>query len=98
MWAARAKVNWKVAGRMAIAWVVTLPAAAVVGAVMWFIGNLFGGLVGSLVIFGILLASSGWMYLHSRKSAVDHSNVNDDWVDELAAAREPVAQLSKVGQ
>ncbi|MDO5068370.1 MAG: anion permease [Propionibacteriaceae bacterium] len=93
-----AKVNWRVAGRMAIAWVVTLPAAAVVGAVMWFIGNLFGGLLGSLVIFGILLASSGWMYLHSRKSAVNHSNVNDDWVDELAASREAGVALGEVGK
>ncbi|WP_185744312.1 inorganic phosphate transporter [Arachnia propionica] len=92
------KVNWRVAGRMAVAWVVTLPAAAVVGAVMWFIGNLFGGFVGPLVIFGILLAASGWMYLHSRKSAVDHRNVNDDWVDELAASREAGTPISEAGR
>ncbi len=82
-----ARINWRVAGRMAIAWVITLPCAAVIGALMWLIGHLFGGFVGPLVIFAILLAASGWMYLHSRKSMVDSSNVTDEWVDELAAER-----------
>src|SRR4051794_5467996 len=31
-----AQVRWRVAGRMASAWVITMPAAAIVGALMWY--------------------------------------------------------------
>src|SRR5690349_5307980 len=52
-----ARVRWRVAGRMVAAWLITLPSAAVVGALMWFIGDLIGGLGGALAIFLILLAA-----------------------------------------
>src|SRR4051812_22853159 len=42
-----AQVRWAVAGRMVTAWLITLPAAAVVGGVMWWIANLLGGLPGA---------------------------------------------------
>ncbi|MCO8271169.1 inorganic phosphate transporter [Actinoplanes sp. TRM 88003] len=83
-----AQVRWRVAGRMVAAWLITLPSAAVVGALMWYIGDLIGGLGGALVIFLILLAAAGYMYWHSRKTPVDHNNVNDEW-DEPAERREP---------
>src|ERR1700760_2759356 len=38
-----AQVRWRVAGRMVAAWLITLPAAALVGGVMWWIGHLVGG-------------------------------------------------------
>ena len=41
-----AQVRWGVAGRMVAAWLITLPAAGVVGAVMWFLGDLLGGYAG----------------------------------------------------
>jgi PiT family inorganic phosphate transporter len=74
-----ALVRWAVALRMVTAWLVTLPSAAVVGAVMWWIGDLFGGLPGALAIFVILCTLAGWMWLRSRRAPVDHTNVNDDW-------------------
>jgi PiT family inorganic phosphate transporter len=75
-----AQVRWRVAGRMVAAWLITLPAAAVVGAVMWWIGNLVGGgLAGAIVDFVILLALAGYMYLRSRRTPIDHNNVNDEW-------------------
>ena len=86
-----AKVNWRVTGRMLMSWAITLPAAALAGAVMWLVGHLLGGLFGALAIFMILLAAASWMYLHSKKSAIDHSNVNDDWVDNVTAPRPLVA-------
>jgi PiT family inorganic phosphate transporter len=82
-----ARVRWRVAGRMVAAWLITLPAAAVVGAVMWWIGNLFGGLGGAIVVFVILLALAGFMYLRSRRTPIDHNNVNDEW--EPAPAEQP---------
>jgi PiT family inorganic phosphate transporter len=74
-----AQVRWRVAGRMVAAWLITLPAAAVVGAVMWWIGHLIGGLAGAIVVFVILLGLAGYMYLRSRRAPVDHNNVNDEW-------------------
>jgi PiT family inorganic phosphate transporter len=72
-------VRWSVAGRMVVAWCITLPAAAVVGALMWWVGHLVGGLAGGIVVVAILVALSTFMYLRSRRSAVHAGNVNDEW-------------------
>ncbi len=77
-----AKVNWKVFSRMLLAWGITLPAAALVGALMWVIGHMLGGLFGTLVVFGLLVILASLMYGHSRKNPVDSKNVNDDWIPE----------------
>ncbi|MFF5232950.1 anion permease [Dactylosporangium sp. NPDC000521] len=74
-----ALVRWAVAGRMVAAWLITLPAAAVVGALMWWLGNGIGGLGGAIVIFVVLVAAAAFMYLRSRRDPIDHTNVNDDW-------------------
>lgn len=76
-----AEVRWGVALRMVAAWLITLPAAAVVGAVMWFIGDLFGGLAGAIVVFLVLVALAGSLYLRSRRAPVHAGNVNDEWED-----------------
>ena len=89
-----AQVRWRVAGRMISAWLITLPAAAIVGALMWFLGDLIGGLAGALVIFALLLAAAGYMYWHSRKTPVDHNNVNDEWADAPAPERVPAGAAS----
>src|SRR3954465_1162405 len=52
-----ATVRWAVAGRMVVGWVLTIPAAAVVGALIWWIGDLIGGVPGALVIFGLLVVA-----------------------------------------
>ncbi len=77
-----AAVRWGVAGRMAIAWVLTLPAAGLVGALCWAIAHGIGGAPGIMVVFAILCAASLWMFLHSRKSPVSHDTVNNDWPDD----------------
>ncbi|WP_373280159.1 inorganic phosphate transporter [Piscicoccus intestinalis] len=74
-----AEVRWGVAGRMAIAWLITLPAAALVGAVMFLIGHVLGEPFGPLVICLLLLGMSGYMVHHSRRKPVHAGNVNDDW-------------------
>ena len=38
-----ALVRWSVAGRLVAAWLITLPAAAIVGGVVWWVGHLIGG-------------------------------------------------------
>jgi PiT family inorganic phosphate transporter len=89
-----AEVRWRVAGRMVAAWLITLPAAALVGAVMWYIGNLFGALAGAIVVFVILLLLAGFMYLRSRREPVTHENVNDEWEGRALDERVPAGSAS----
>ncbi|WP_122979392.1 inorganic phosphate transporter [Actinoplanes teichomyceticus] len=74
-----ARVRWSVAGRMVAAWLITLPAAGLIGAAMWWVGHTIGGLAGAVVVFLLLVAASVAMWLRSRSEQVDHENVNDDW-------------------
>ncbi|GIF20450.1 PiT family inorganic phosphate transporter [Actinoplanes tereljensis] len=83
-----AQVRWRVAGRMVTAWLITLPAAGVVGAAMWGIGHLIGGLAGALVVFAVLVAAAIGVWFRSRRAPVGSHNVNDDW--DPVAAEEPV--------
>lgn len=76
-----AKVRWAVAGRMVLAWLITLPAAGLAGALMWWIGDSIGATAGAVVVFAILLLLTGLMWARSRRTPVDHHNVNDDWRD-----------------
>jgi PiT family inorganic phosphate transporter len=82
-----AQVRWAVAGRMVIAWCITMPAAGLTGAVMWWVGDLFNGIVGALVMAAILLAVCGWMWMRSRLTQVSAENVNDEWQEAPARQR-----------
>jgi len=86
-----AVVRWAVAGRMVTAWLITLPMAAVVGAVMWWIGHLLGGLAGAATVVVLLVLLAGWMYLRARRAPVDHRNVNDEWQSDATADRADLA-------
>jgi PiT family inorganic phosphate transporter len=88
-----AEVRWRVFGRMVSAWLITLPAAGIVGAIMWYLGDMIGGLAGAIVIFVILLAAAGYMYLRSRRTPVDHNNVNDEWEEAPARERVPAGTV-----
>ena len=80
-----ASVRWAVAGRMAVAWLVTLPAAGLVGALAFWVSHYVAGfttqLVGDGLIFLILVGLSGYLWYRAQKQKVDHSNVNADWDD-----------------
>ena len=79
-----AEVRWNVAGRMATAWLFTLPIAAVVGAGSYGLAHVIGGLAGVIVDFVILIGIAGGIYLRSRKTAVSAHNVNDEWTGTVA--------------
>ncbi len=81
-----AEVRWGVAGRMAVAWVITLPSAGLVGALCWTLANGIGGALGVTVVFAILLAASGGIYARSRRTPINPDNVNDEWQGGLAPA------------
>jgi PiT family inorganic phosphate transporter len=78
-------VRWGVAGRMAVAWVVTLPLAGLVGALTYYIVHFIGGYPGAVVGFGLLVAVSTAIYMRSRTNKVDHNNVNAEWEGDLTA-------------
>jgi inorganic phosphate transporter, PiT family len=89
-----ATVRWRVAGRMAAAWLFTLPAAAVVGAGGYYLANAIGGSAGVIVDLVLLIAVAGTIYWSSRHSAVSHVNVNAEWAGTVAPpqpATEPAA-------
>ena len=86
-----AEVRWIVAGRMATAWLFTLPCAAVVGAGAEFLAKAIHGSPGVIVVLVILAAISGTIYWRSRKNKVDHNNVNDDWTGSVAPAEPETA-------
>jgi PiT family inorganic phosphate transporter len=86
-----AEVRWNVAGRMATAWLFTLPCAAVVGAGAEFLANAIHGSPGVIVVLIILAAIAGLIYWQSRKNKVDHSNVNDEWTGSAAPAEPETA-------
>ncbi len=77
-----ASVRWGVAGRMALAWLVTVPAAAAVGAACFGVDAALGawGVVGLL-----LVACIGIVYRASKRP-VHAGNVNEPWgADEVVA-------------
>jgi PiT family inorganic phosphate transporter len=50
-------VRWGIAGNIAVAWVLTLPMAALIGAAVWGVTRIFGtGALGPVVVSAILLA------------------------------------------
>jgi len=87
-----ATVRWGVAGRMATAWIFTLPSAAIVGAVAEFIAHGIGGTLGVVVDLLILVGIAATIYFRSRKGKVDPTNVNAEWSGGVTPAEpEPAA-------
>jgi PiT family inorganic phosphate transporter len=79
-----ADVRWNVAGRMATAWLFTLPTAALVGAGAYALAHVIGGLTGVIVDVVLLVAIASVIFIRSRKTAVSASNVNDEWTGGVA--------------
>jgi PiT family inorganic phosphate transporter len=91
-----AEVRWSVAGRMVIAWVLTLPAAGLVGALCWFLAHGIGGSLGVAVVFALLVAAAAGMYVRSRRTAINPDNVNADWEGGLAVTETAASPAEKV--
>ncbi|WUH89084.1 inorganic phosphate transporter [Streptomyces sp. NBC_00433] len=71
-----AEVRWSTAGRMALAWLVTLPAAAGVGALAAG-AVVHGGTLGIVLIALAAVAVSGVIVVLSRRNPVHADNVNN---------------------
>jgi PiT family inorganic phosphate transporter len=87
-----AEVRWGVAGRMASAWLLTLPCSALVGAGAYALANAVHGSPGVILILIILAVLAAFIYYRSRKTKIDHNNVNAEWSGTVTPAEsEPAA-------
>jgi PiT family inorganic phosphate transporter len=75
-------VNWKVVGRMVLAWIVTIPAAALIGFIMLHLTEL-PTVLAWLIIGAIMIAFSIWAI-----SAMRHTIHADDVDAEVPTAAE----------
>jgi PiT family inorganic phosphate transporter len=71
-----AKVRWTTARRMALAWLFTLPVAAVVGGVTGKLAS--SGDAGTLVVAAAAVAVIGGIWVYSRRDVVNAGNVIDE--------------------
>jgi len=65
-----ASVRWKTAGRIALGWLITIPAAGLVGAIAAFIAGF--GLWGIVLDVVLAVAAILAIFLRSRRNLVDH--------------------------
>jgi inorganic phosphate transporter, PiT family len=82
-----AEVRWNTAGRMALAWLFTLPAAAVVGALAGKAAS--GGAWGTILVAVLAVLVAAGVFLASRRNPVTAENVNDE--PEKSPRPEPAA-------
>ncbi len=79
------QVRWRVAARMATAWLITVPSAALVGATTYYVVHGVGGYAGTALGFGMLVAVATGIWLKSRQAPVNHHNVTEEWHGSLTA-------------
>lgn len=70
------RVSWSTAGKMGIAWLITLPCAGLVGAATSFIA-VRGGVAGTILVIVLLIAGALAIIRQANRNRVDFSNVND---------------------
>ncbi len=69
-----ASVRWRTAGRIAVGWVITIPAAGLVGALASWIA--LAGIVGILVDAAVAAGVIVWIFVYSRRNRVHAHNVH----------------------
>ena len=87
-----AQVRWGVAGKMMTAWLSTLPAAGLIGAITYYLVHGVGGYAGAGIGFGLLIATSAGIWLRSRRAPITHENVNHEWEGNLTAGTQTSLQ------
>jgi PiT family inorganic phosphate transporter len=82
-------VRWSVAVRMVVAWLFTVPGAALVGALAWGLAHLVGGTAGAVTVFVLAVAVAAGIWVLSRRAPVNPHNVNAEWTGSLVPATTP---------
>lgn len=85
-----ASVRWRTAGRIAIGWVITIPASAAVGALASWVA--MSGPIGIVADASVAVAVIVWIFVYSRHNRVHANNVH---VEPTAFVRPKRRKLSK---
>jgi PiT family inorganic phosphate transporter len=83
-----AEVRWGTARKILYGWLLTLPAAALVGGVAAAIA--LTGTFGLVLVFAALIVGAGTIYAISKRAPVDSGNVNDSADVTINPVKEPV--------
>jgi inorganic phosphate transporter, PiT family len=68
-----AEVRWGLAGRMAIAWILTLPAAAAVAALIWTVADGLGGVTGPLLMAVVAIGAATALFVATQRHDPTHA-------------------------
>jgi PiT family inorganic phosphate transporter len=82
-----AEVRWGTARKILYGWLLTLPAAALVGGVAAAVA--LTGTLGLVLVFVALLVGAGAIYAISKRAPVDSANVNDSADVTINAVKQP---------
>ena len=74
-----ASVHWNVVARIAFAWIVTLPAAALVGGLAAWAAN--AGTIGLVAVLVVGLGACAGLFVLARRKPVSAENVNEESLD-----------------
>jgi len=84
-----AEVRWSVARRMMVAWLLTLPGAALVGGLAALLAD--QGVPGVIALMLLLAGACLVIYVFSRRHRITHANVTDSHEVLVLAAAAPTA-------
>lgn len=85
-------VNWKVAARMLVAWLITFPCAGLIGAGACMIAKT--GLYGTISVGVLLIAAALLIVWLSRRNPVSAKNVNDGCEVRVIPGAKPMGQAA----
>ena len=86
------KVNWGVAARMVVAWLVTFPAAGLVGAAACALAKT--GLGGTIAVAAIAVVAALIIFRLSKRNPVNSGNVNESSEVKINNSNKTVAQAA----
>jgi inorganic phosphate transporter, PiT family len=88
-----AEVHWGVAGRLVIAWLVTLPAAGLAGGGTWWASEQIGGTAGALVMAVVAAIGAALLFRATRGNRVTADNVIDPLAPIEPTTRHELGEL-----
>jgi PiT family inorganic phosphate transporter len=79
-------VNWGVFGTMVIAWLLTLPGAALIAGIAGLATGALGGTGGVIIVLVVAMAGGIGIWLAAQRDPITPDNVNDVTAEEAALA------------
>ena len=79
----RVRVRWGIVGEILLSWIVTMPAAGIIGAGCFGLQSAIGGTLGVYLVALLLAVVCAVFFKLSRKAPVTPENVNDGWDENV---------------